>query len=69
MYGDPTFEGTPRLVYGDEGATFCRVCPDCGRYVKADPTIRFVAEGGPVPGPTGTCKVHGRIEMPFEGFV
>jgi len=61
--------GTPRTVYG-EGATFVRVCPTCGRFVRARRLIRFHFEGPPIDGRwTGTCRKCGRIEMPFEGFI
>lgn len=64
---------SPRVCYGEgehEGATFIRVCPKCGRFVKSDETVRLTTGGPPVEGrPNGTCKIHGRIEMPFEGYI
>lgn len=66
-----SYEGMRRVVYGEgeyEGATFVPVCPECGRFVKADQTRRF--RGGTIaPGPDATCAKCGRVEMPFEGFV
>jgi ribosomal protein L32 len=61
------YEGVRRVVYG-QGATFCPVCPNCGRFVRADETITLKGDGL-APGPTATCKKCGRIEMPFEGFI
>jgi len=48
------------------GATFARVCPECGRFVK--PNKRVLMNGnGPV-GANARCKKHGRIAMPFTGY-
>ena len=54
------FEGERRVVYGD--GYFLRRCPKCWRFVKADAEARV--RGGE---PNATCKVHGRVEMIFEG--
>lgn len=51
------------------GATFVRVCPKCNRFAKADEYVLVNEETGLKPGPTGTCSKHGRIEMPFVGFM
>lgn len=61
----------PMVVYGpsDTGAYFYRVCPICFRFVKADDTRRFNSEGAPEDVTDGTCKIHGRIKMPFEGYL
>lgn len=65
-----SYEGMRRVVYGDgDGGTFVPVCPICGRFVKADKTIRFNDMTGLMPGPTATCKRCGRVEMPFDGFI
>jgi hypothetical protein len=66
------YEGLRRVVYGKgteyDGATFCPVCQNCGRFVKADKTRGFI--GGTIaPGPDATCSKCGRVEMPFEGFI
>ena len=66
------YEGVRRVVYGAgteyEGATFVPVCPNCGRFVKADEGHSF--HGTTIePGPNATCKKCGRVEMLFEGFV
>jgi len=64
------FEGEyPCIQYGDEGATFARVCPKCGRFVKPDETVRFQYEGPPEEKPNATCKKCGRVNMPFEGYI
>ena len=60
------YENVRRIVYGDEGATFVPVCVGCGRFIKADETIkasdiRLEANA--------TCKKCGRIKMVFEGFI
>ena len=76
---DYAYEGVRRLVYGD-GATFVPVCTGgqgadtgtelrgCGRFVKADRTVRM-SDAGLMPGPNATCKRCGRVEMLFEGFL
>jgi len=69
---DFEYYGTRRLVFGDEGseyagATFIPVCQTCGRFVKADATVKF--QGGTVADlPNATCKKCGRVKMIFEGF-
>jgi DNA-directed RNA polymerase subunit RPC12/RpoP len=67
-----SYEGMRRVVYGKgteyDGATFVPVCSECGRFVGADETMRFVHETI-APGPNATCKRCGRVEMLFEGFV
>ena len=69
-----TYEDFRRVVYGD-GATFVPVCAGifdqsegCGRFVKADETVR-VSDAGLAPSPNATCKKCGRVEMLFEGFI
>ena len=64
---DYAYEDVRRVVYGD-GATFVPVCADCGRFVKADRTVRM-SESGLRRGPNATCKKCGRVEMVFEGFI
>ena len=56
------------VAYGDEGATFWRKCPKCGRIVKADETLAFNGLGEYMKGPNATCSKCGRVEMPFEGY-
>jgi len=70
-FPDGTYEGVRRIVYGEEeyaGATFVPVCTTCGRFVKADETVR-VGEAGLASEPNATCRRCGRVEMLFEGFV
>ena len=63
------YEKVRRVVYG-EGATFIPVCPKCGRFVKADESIRVKGmDGNVVSEPNATCKKDGRVEMPFEGWI
>ena len=69
------YDDVRRVVYG-EGATFVPVCAGahseygegCGRFVKADRTVRL-SDAGLMPGPNATCKKCGRVEMLFEGFI
>ena len=58
---------SPRVSY-ESGACFVRVCPKCARFVKSDDSI-LINDDGLKPGPTATCSKHGRVEMPFEGFI
>jgi len=62
----------PCICYGPiegEEATFVRVCPHCGRFVKADIEIAFhLGTGQPKAGPNATCSRCGRVEMEFEGY-
>jgi len=67
------YEGVRRVVYGDRDgyygrATFVPVCPNCGRFVKADAKKGFQGEGI-VDEPDATCSKCGRVQMPFEGFI
>jgi hypothetical protein len=64
-----TYEGFRRITYGKEGATFVPVCETCGRFVKADKTVRIGEYLGLHPGMNATCKKCGRTRMLFEGFV
>lgn len=72
MISDYTYEGVRRVAYPDPSgecgdALFVQVCSTCGRFVKADQTIRCGYDGL-APGPNATCKRCGRVEMVFEGF-
>jgi hypothetical protein len=69
MFGDFDYEGTRRICYGEEGATFIPVCEKCGRFVRADKTITFQFEGPPLSKPNAKCSKCGRVEMIFEGFI
>ena len=59
-------EERPRIMYGD--ACFIRVCPDCGRFVAPDEEIKIYEMAPCVRHTNATCKKHGRVTMPFEGF-
>jgi hypothetical protein len=54
-------------MFGD--ACFVRVCPDCGSFVKADETVKLYEMTPCVRETNATCKKHGRVNMPFEGFI
>jgi len=61
------YEGIRRIRY-EGGAQFVPVCPECGRFVKADESIMLNEISGIRHKPNATCTKCGRIEMPFEGF-
>jgi len=66
----PDYEyANTRRVSFEGGATFIPVCMKCGRYVKADKTIKTSLEGCIKHGePNAICKKCGRVEMNFEGY-
>lgn len=55
----------PTIMYGTGAGAyvFYRICPYCGRFVKADDQ-----SSGPDTKPNATCKKHGRVEMPFVDY-
>lgn len=61
-----SWENTRRVSY-EGGAVFIPVCPNCGRYVKADDTVRF-NDYGPSEDCNATCSKCGRVNMIFEGY-
>lgn len=65
---DATYENTRRVSY-EGGAVFVPVCETCGRFVKADTTIRVHDWHGLSKDPNATCKKCGRTRMLFEGFL
>lgn len=54
------------VVYGD-GATFVPKCPVCARYVKPYKRVKVDFEGQPK-GPNAKCKVHGKVQMLWQGY-
>jgi len=62
-------EASPVVTYGESGAMFIRQCPRCARYVAADKRILENPDIGPKNQPNATCSVHGRVKMPFIGYV
>lgn len=58
----------PFIVYGEEGATFRRVCSICSCFVKADAEVLINEITGLKDQPNATCKKHGRVQMDFIGF-
>ncbi len=63
MYG----EYTPTISYGSEedgSKVFVRVCPNCGRFVKADKEC-FVNDDSKA---NATCKRCGRVRMDDLGW-
>jgi hypothetical protein len=66
------YENLRRVIYdggasGNGNAVFVPVCPECGRFVKADEVYQFNESKG-ISGPNATCKRHGPVEMIFEGW-
>lgn len=62
-------ENTPVILYegiGGEFPVYYRVCPKCGRYVKADERTKLPEYQGNEP--NATCKKCGRVQMPFCGW-
>ena len=62
-------EYTPMVIYDggiDESPIYYRVCPKCGRYVKADKETRIPEYQGKEP--NATCRKCGRVLMPFAGW-
>ena len=61
-------EDCPVVYYGngeaEEGYIHFRVCPKCGRYVKADKQSRMPEYSES----NATCKKCGRVQMPFFGW-
>ena len=57
------WEDVPTVQYGTgcEAPIYYRVCPVCGKYVKADDvsTIPEYLKTNAI------CKKHGRVAMPF----
>jgi hypothetical protein len=66
---DYIYENFRRIQY-DGGATFIPVCPKCGKFVKADDSVKTSEWDGRLSEePNATCKKCGRVNMPFEGFI
>ena len=53
----------------DGGATFVRVCEQCGRFVKADESVYYNEATGLSKEPNATCLKCGRTHMVFQGFI
>ena len=54
---------------GEHGwAIFVPNCPRCGRFVRADKTVKVNGLGEISRMPNATCKKDGRVTMPFEGW-
>ena len=65
------YENIKRVVY-EGGMWFLPVCPKCGRFVKADKTLKVLHNertgSNKMEEPNATCKKCGRIFMFFEGY-
>lgn len=62
------YENLRRVCY-EGGAQFIPVCEQCGRFVKADETIKGNDVVGIADQPNATCFRCGRVKMLFEGFI
>ena len=67
------YENLRRVFYPDEigelgDAVFISVCPNCGRFVKANQIIR-VNSDGLKDEPNAECSKCGPVKMLFEGFL
>lgn len=67
------YENFKRIRYLDESgsfgdAIFIPVCPNCGRFVKANKRIKVSEMQGLKDEPNAKCKKCGNVKMPFEGF-
>lgn len=71
-YDIESYQNVRRVIYdasksGNGNLVFIPVCEHCGRFVKADESYQFNESKG-VTGANATCKMHGRVEMLFEGY-
>ena len=64
---DNEYQDVRRVQY-EGGALFVPVCVKCGRFVKADKSIKVSEGAGLKDAPNATCKKCGRTQMLFEGF-
>jgi uncharacterized Zn finger protein len=66
------YENTRRVVY-EGGMQFLPICPNCGRYVKADEKLETLynewTDESKIESPNATCKKCGRVQMFFEGYL
>lgn len=70
MYDYPNLRRV-RYDFDSRGvAVFVPVCPNCGRFVKADEVFHaeFNLNDDMRYDPNATCKHCGQVEMPFEGW-
>ena len=64
-----TYENADNLwISYKGGATFIRVCPKCGRFVKAYKSIKINGLDELMDAPNATCGKCGRVKMLFQGF-
>lgn len=68
------YENKRHVIYDCEdegGAMYIPVCPNCGKFVKADKAIKFKCVGLASDStiPNATCPKCGRVAMPFEGLL
>ena len=62
------YESMRRVCYKG-GASFVPVCHSCGRFVKADPTIKVNEITGLSKETNALCSKCGRTQMLFGGFI
>ena len=65
-------ENTPMKFYGLEHSptvlAFIRICPNCGRFVKADDCAMVNGLEEVSKEPNATCSKCGRVTMIFDGW-
>jgi hypothetical protein len=59
------------ITYGDQynPMVFIRRCPQCSRFVKSDESVYSNENTGAITSPNATCSKHGRVSMPFIGYM
>lgn len=53
------------IRYGN--LSFSAICPICGGPVEEDVSINVTVAGGYEQKPNATCRIHGRVMMPYDG--
>lgn len=63
-------ENTPMVCYGEgaEVLAFVRLCPNCGRFIKADEEVRINGFDQWIEAENAVCSKCGRVKMIFDGY-
>lgn len=63
---------TPMQFYGDSDGfdvlAFIRLCPNCGKFIKADDSVLVNGLEEVSKDPNATCSKCGRVTMIFDGW-